>query len=409
MSNWLAIAAVTATLRSMLTQEVVGDTDLVDTTVTVQPPDKARGTNNANQLNLFLYQAAPNAAWRNMEVPRQGRPGETAVPPLALNLFYLVTAYGRDNDDIFAHRLLARAMSLLHDYPVLSQADIIAATATILPANDLANQLERVRFTLQPLSLEEIFRLWAGFQTQYRLSAAYEAAVVLIDSTRSARTPLPVLARGQNDRGVASQADLIPPFPALESLLPPNQQTSARQGDVITLNGHHLNGNSLQLRFATSRLDNPIILTATTGIGEAQVKVTLPNDPLNWPAGFYELDIVVSRAGEQDRVTNELPMTLAPRIQNITATPRDIHGNCTITLICNPNVRPAQRVALLLGDREILAQPHPSQTDTLTFAVTAVDPGPYFVRLRVDGVDSLLIDRTTTPPSFDPSQRITLA
>lgn len=386
----------------------MGDPDLVDTTVTVQPPDKARGTNNANQLNLFLYQAAPNAAWRNMEVPRQGRPGETAVPPLALNLFYLVTAYGRDNDDIFAHRLLARAMSLLHDYPVLSQADILAATAVTLPANDLANQLERVRFTLQPLSLEEIFRLWSGFQTQYRLSAAYEAAVVLIDSTRAARTPLPVLARGQNDRGVASQADLIPPFPALESLLPPNQQTSARLGDIIVLNGHHLDGNSLQVRFATSRLDNPNIITITTGIGEAQVKVTLPNDPLNWPAGFYELDLVVSRTGEQDRVTNELPLTLAPRIQNIVATPRDIHGDCTITLTCSPQVRPAQRVALLVGDREILAQPHTSQTATLTFAVTAIDPGPYFVRLRVDGVDSLLVDRTSTPPSFDPSQRITL-
>jgi hypothetical protein len=41
-----------------------------------------------------------------------------------------------------------------------------------------------VRVTLQPLSLEEMSRLWSTFQTQYRLSVAYEVSVVLIDSAR---------------------------------------------------------------------------------------------------------------------------------------------------------------------------------------------------------------------------------
>ena len=49
------------------------------------------------------------------------RDGEPAQPPLALNLFYLLTAYGRDNDAQrpFSHMLLGRAMSILHDHPVL--------------------------------------------------------------------------------------------------------------------------------------------------------------------------------------------------------------------------------------------------------------------------------------------------
>src|SRR5438034_2772333 len=113
MSNPLAIPAVTATLRNLLTQ-LTTEPELNDTTVTTQPLDRARTNGNtANQLNLFLYQALPNAALRNMDMPRQVKPGETGMPPLALNLYYLLTAYGRDNDTQrpFSHHLLGRAMS----------------------------------------------------------------------------------------------------------------------------------------------------------------------------------------------------------------------------------------------------------------------------------------------------------
>ena len=95
MSNSMAIAAVTATLRNLLFQGVTADPDLVDTTVTTQAPDQARDSNNnANQINLFLYQTEPSAAWRNMDMPRQVKLGETGRPPLGLNLYYLITAYG---------------------------------------------------------------------------------------------------------------------------------------------------------------------------------------------------------------------------------------------------------------------------------------------------------------------------
>ena len=30
------------------------------------------------------------------------------------------------------------------------------------------------------------------------------------------------------------------------------------------------------------------------------------------------------------------------------------------------------------------------------------------MRLRVDGVDSLLVDKTVTPPVFDPAQKVTV-
>lgn len=404
MSNPLAIAAVTATLRNLLTQGMTAD--LPGTSVTTQPLDKARDGNTGNQLNLFLYQTVPNAALRNMDMPRQVKPGETGWPPLALNLYYLVTAYGQNDDDTSSHHLLGRAMSILHDHPLLGSDEIKAA----LTDNDLHEQVERVRITPQPLSLDEMSKLWTAFQTQYRISAAYQVSVVLIESTRPAKTPLPVLTRGPGDQGATAQPDLTPPFPTLERVLPPNQQPSARLGDILTIQGHHLDGDSVIVRFVNPRLTAPIEIAPLPGGTAKEMTVQLPNDPTHWPAGFYTLAAVISRAGEPDRTTNELPFSLAPRILTVAPNPaaRDANGNVTLALTCSPEVQPAQRAALLLGDREILAQPHPAQTDTLTFVVKAAPAGEHYVRLRVDGVDSLLVDRTVTPPVFDVTQKVTI-
>ena len=84
MSNALAIAATTATLRNMLLRRYSGlDAELSDLEVTTQPPDLARKEVSQAQLNLFLYQTVVNGAWRNMDMPRQVRPGETAAAPAA--------------------------------------------------------------------------------------------------------------------------------------------------------------------------------------------------------------------------------------------------------------------------------------------------------------------------------------
>ena len=87
MSNSRAIAAVTATLRSLIergfdpARDPNSDPLLQGTAVTMQPPDEARGANPPErQLNLYLYQVMPNGAYRNADVPRQLRPGETGQP-----------------------------------------------------------------------------------------------------------------------------------------------------------------------------------------------------------------------------------------------------------------------------------------------------------------------------------------
>lgn len=405
MSNPLAIAAVTHTLRNLIFRGVTAD--LAGTTVTTRPPDKARGNNSGNQVNLFLYQTVLDGAWRNQDLPPGVKAGESGQPPLPLDLFYLVTTYGEDDDDTFSHRLLGRAMSVLHDHPVLGTDEIRAA----LPNNDLHRQVERVRVTLQPLSLEELSKLWTTFQTQYRISAAYQASVVLIESGRPARAPLPVLTHGPGDRGPEAQADLVPPFPTLLSIGFPKEQPSALPGDELTLVGHHLAGTSLVVRFSHPLLAGPVEVPPPPIVAASatEIKVILPSGPTQVPAGFCTVAVQVSRPNEPDYPTNTLAFSVAPRVTNLPRTvARDNNGNAALSLTCAPRVLPDQRVDLLLGERQVAAEPRLAVTNTLNFIIPKAVPGVYLTRLRVDGVDSPLVDRSVKPPVFDQTQKVTI-
>jgi hypothetical protein len=408
MSNHLAIAAVTSALRSLLEAGITGkdvdllDADLSDTKVTTLPPDKARAAGaEYNQINLFLYHVVASAAWRNTDMPRRAPAGERGVPPLGLNLYYLISVYGRgpNNTEIFAHRLLGRAMNILQDHPLLDASEI----QTALTNNDLYAQLERVRVTLQPLSLEELSKLWTGFQTQLRLSAAYEVAVVLIETSRPVPTPLPVLTRS-----VAVQPDLLPPFPFIEVVAPPHLQPSARLGDSVSIQGRRLDGDQVTVRLRHVRQSVPAQLAPTSHTATS-VTVAIPNDPLHWPAGLYAVSLVITRGG-REFITNEMAMSLAPRILNVAPNPaaRDANGVVTLTVTCAPEVLPEQPAALLIGDRSVAAQPPAAPTGALTFAVASATAGTFFNRLRVDGAESLLVDRSVDPPVFDQTQQVTI-
>jgi hypothetical protein len=85
-----------------------------------------------------------------------------------------------------------------------------------------------------------------------------------------------------------------------------------------------------------------------------------------------------------------------------------LRKTATLNLSVAPELRSGQAVSLLLGDREVPADPIDTQTSQLTFIVPDLDPGVYFLRIRVDGVDSQFIDRTVTPPLFDDTQQVTV-
>jgi hypothetical protein len=405
MSNALAISATTLTLQSLLTRATAD--------VSLLPPDKARDykQDGGEWLNLFLYQTILNGAWRNADMPRQVRSGETGHPPLALNLHYLITAYGEN--EARGHEILGRAMSILHDHMLLDGLEIERVTAGALPDSDLHRQLERVRIMPIPLSLEEISKMWSGFQTQYRLSTAYEAAVVLIESTRPPRAPLPVLRQGKDDRGAAS----VPGGAArLDAALPPDGLIAAPLGALLTLKGGNLGGDLL-VRFRHARLTGLLELALEAGGDSAQRQVKLPTgSPAidDWLPGFYTVSLVTRPAPDVKWSSNEAPLALAP---SITVTPNNsVPGDIDLTLTCRPRIRDGQPVLLLLGERQVLPDTvttpvDPTQPTTLTFGLADVEAGDYVVRLRVDGVDSLPFRRVGTPPllEFDPAQKLVVA
>jgi hypothetical protein len=429
MSNARAIAAVTATLRSLLEKQVpIVDAGLNGLKVTNGPLDLARKNIDVAQINLFLYQTVVNAALSNQDLPLQTRPGETAPPPLALNLHFLLTAFGagETDNDALSHRVLGGAMIVLHSHPLLGREEIKGA----LTDNDLHRQIERVRITPLPLGVEELSKLWTIFQTPYRLSAAYEATVVLIDSRRSSPAPLPVLKRGDSDRGPIATGQLAPLLSAIEL---PRGQPAVRLGEEVRLAGEHLGGGE-RAQIFNPNLDEGIGLAAAGLDDNGALKIPIP-DPSATPGaisdlcpGFYT--IAVQRevaAGVPPVSSNALSLGLAPTVTlTSVAKTQTTVGAVTsftiqLTLECVPRIREGQRVRLIFGDQQVAPAPFanppaPTAPTVLSFEIKNVavpaagQTDSYVVRLRVDGVDSIPAVLAGDPPlpAFDPAQIVTV-
>lgn len=123
-------------------------------------------------LVLFLYRVAVNADLRNDRHDIVGPDGVLVrrSGALPLNLHYLLTAVtsgGGAEVDLNALRVLGAAMQVLNDTPNLVGIPV---------------QGETVRMTLDPITSEEMSRIWTLFPTaNYRTSVVYIASPVWID------------------------------------------------------------------------------------------------------------------------------------------------------------------------------------------------------------------------------------
>lgn len=426
MSNALAIAGVTAVIRDLLNNGLI-DHEVTDALgqgvdVTALAPDliSTDGNNARPQLNIFLHQITFNAAWRNVDLPSvNARGARVTNPPLAIDLHYLVTAYG--TSDLQAEVLLGYAMQLLHETPVLTREAIRVALAppavdaALLPtiyqalrSTTLADQIEMLKITAAVFPGEEMSRLWAAVQTHYRPSVAYQASVVLIQAERGARAPLPVLTRGRRDAvtgietGVTVTTDLSSPYPDISAIIPPNEQRVVRAGETVEIRGTRLDGTNRTVLLTHPRLHFTRSIPALAGSAANSMRFVVPNDPANLPAGTYLLSVFVQRPGEaQSREAGPLLLPMAPRITSALpmSVPRNAQGTALVALSFEPQVRPEQRISLLLGSRDIPGK-ITAQTDTLTFEVKQAQAGAHYARLRVDGVESVLVDRAAKPPRF---------
>ncbi|MEO8845440.1 MAG: DUF4255 domain-containing protein [Kofleriaceae bacterium] len=420
MSNTLAIGTVTSALQQLLNNvatplpgDPTPDPDLADAHCTARSLDVARDpSDKKNQLNLFLYQLRHNPTFRNMQMP-PAHDGETGQQPLSLDLLFVLTAYGANDDDVLAHRMLGRAMLLLHDHSTMTRNELQVS----LPGNDLWQQVERVRLRPLPLGPEEISKLWTGFGKPYRLSVGYEVSVVLIESNAPKIAQLPVLSRGPvvpgippgmppRESGVKVDATLDSSYPSLDHVAGASNRPAARLGETLTLFGATLGATPLTVDFAHPLLATPNTVTISAAHAADQIDVPIPNDPINWPAGIYTVTV----SDSSGHTTNAIAVPLAPTIMTPIAAPVMTLNGAVIALTVKPNIRfdgtvPLQKVTLLIDGRMIL----PDVPGGLTFTVPDPPSGSFPVRLRVDGIDSIVVaDYTKSPPTFDPLQRVVL-
>lgn len=208
MSDFHAIGGVSATLRALLLDRMEFPDGITGVPVTIGPPPfSAKDSDQhkeAPKVNLFLYRVTENGYLQNQEIPGRNSPAAYGHPPLSLNLHYLVTAYGNVEitnpdgsilfDDTNAHFLLGSAMRVLHDVPTVAERLMTtkppSGTQVMHPA--LRGAFERMKTTLEPLTLEDITKVWTALAQRYRLSAGYAVNVVQIESRRAARVVRPV-------------------------------------------------------------------------------------------------------------------------------------------------------------------------------------------------------------------------
>lgn len=394
MSNALAIAAVTATLRSVI-ERALPSSGFVSGApeVTHVRPDAAVGLPAANGVNLFLYRVSPNPYWRNTDLPT--RRGDTLVskPQMGLDLHYLLSFYGVEKE-LEPQRILGFVTSALHAEPNLLHRSIASAKASVgfLINSDLDQQTELVRITPAELSLEELTKLWSVFfQTKYVLSMAYTASIVLLEAEVPVTPPAPPVVTSSVIARTGRE-------PQIDSVVPGTVSPTAIASPTIRLRGQNL----------MLALDNPSLpagspkvpskyhlasglVTPKPGASNEEVEIELPSGVgvgENWVR-------IVNDGGDPTKVlasSNYAAFTLRPFLNSVSV----LGGPKRVQADLLPAIGPTQPVRLVLvsdppGTRLEIAVTERTTANQMLFNVSAVPPGSY--RLLID-VDGQFTDRT---------------
>lgn len=435
MSNALAIASVTAVLKDLLNNGLIDHdvgASVGEVIVSTLPPDRidALDSLKKSRLNLFMYQVTPNSGWRNVDFPSRNSNGDrVSNPPLALDLHYLLTAYGAE--ELHGEILLGYGMQLLHETPVLTRdairrsltppspvgtgGDLPPALAALF-TSELAEQVEQIKISPASLSTEEISRMWSAFQAKYRPTAVYQASVVLIQSKGSTRSALPVRAR---------KVKVIPfKQPIIEKInaraTPADPIVSGQPilaGFQLVLDGFDLRGEETQVLVGGTLVP----ANETIVVNDSQI---ISSIPAATPAGVTGVQVIhktllgsppVPHRGVESNVA---AFVLQPRIDNIGISNPQSSGSlrsADINLTVKPAIGESQRVVLLLNQflpvlsppavsvvpdaysfvapsRRPLSPPTspPGPSENITIPIKGVRAGSYLVRIQVDGAESPL-------------------
>jgi hypothetical protein len=394
MSNPLAIAAVTETIVSLL-ESRLATAQVSGARVTAVTPDQPGNLPNPG-INVFLYQATPNAAFRNADLPTRAADGSLLrKPQAAIDLHYLLTFYG---DDTYyePQRLLGAATLALHAEPKLPRSliqPVQIGFASTAPSN-LEAQAELIRLTPVVFTLEEMSKLWSFlFKVDYVLSAGYLASVVLIETDDATPPPaLPALS--------FSVHALAPRQPIINQVVASPDPTApiTASGDIAVI-GRNLaapSGGSTQV------LVNGVAQAAGS---ITPTRITLPL-PANLQAGAQTVQVLQPVALGQPQVDHPgtgAASAIAAFILSPTIKPGSLAflpafgapPGPAITATIVPKVRAGQSVLLRLlpspagvPARLFDGGALTADADTVTVPIPGLASGSYAASVLVDGAMS---------------------
>jgi hypothetical protein len=414
-SSTAGIGGVSATLKNLLSDRVKWPPEF---TAPATPPPKVPirvgvppedgDVDKDPLINLFLYRVTENGYLKNQEIPGKGQPGNGyGHPPLSLNLHYLLTAYGalgdpdvtaaNPLDERIAHFLLGSAMQVFHDMPIIVRGATQSGGQQILHAS-LRSEFEEIKLTLEPLSLEDVAKVWTALNRPYRLSAAYEVSVVQIESdvpTKYVRLVGELPQAGPRSRAVPSAGPSIDSVQGGELPGP-----YARIGDNVVVEGSNLAAEVTRAFLGG--------VDATAGVITAldeQVVLTVPDHPALQPGPVtvrigHEVvfgDPPRRRPGPSSGVA---VFVLVPSIEKMTknlgASPRRIRLKGSRLLA------KGARCVALVGDVAIpssafLASPERTARDITVPLPDELPDGEYAVRVRVNEAESLETHQLVVP------------
>ena len=181
MSDYTVVSAVSEPLRNLVWSTVQHETEISfmlgddQENICLDPPFLLLGDDNRPEnscLSIYLYRILENGDMKNRPLERSIN-GLLEYPPLALNLYYLITPLtgSVENDQM----LLARTMQIFYDHAILAGSEL---------ESPLQDNMEELRIALDSLSIEDITRIWSGFLRPFYLSVSYEVRVIFVDSAR---------------------------------------------------------------------------------------------------------------------------------------------------------------------------------------------------------------------------------
>ncbi|MFC2077578.1 Pvc16 family protein [Candidatus Bipolaricaulota bacterium] len=399
-----AIAAVSRTLESLLEDRMdissIQEADPARTLiVTFEPLDiVSAGTNGSDvRVNLFLYRVAENEHLKNQEIPGRGQRGIYGHPPLSLDLHYLMTTnYAGDEEegdtDLAAQQILGEAMRVFHDYAIIPPNLLrIGDGDEPILEEQLREEFERIKITLQPMTLDDLSKIWAAFPgANLRRSVAYHVSAIQIESQRERKYPRPVgVGEGSGPRVVAvpSSRPRISAIHVIRQGDPSDKEHTtpyARIGDTLVLLGRNLGEAHVDLGDATS-------LVAGKERGD-RLEIEIPSGQLLLPGPVpVRVTCQVNVGDENDPdyrtglVSNTAVFMLVPYIESLSH--NEQAG--TITIMGNLFFDEDRESLILVGDTAIRLETQPSAEGEVTIALPPLEPGDYTIRSRVGGAESI--------------------